>query len=155
MIKLLLATLILFCSTHNCFGQANSNTSPAPFSIKIKGPSQIKSGAEIEVRVQLTNDSDHSVDASAFYMGGVDFQYDYDIRDKDGKSIEARAKPKGGSIVTVTLAPGESREEGTLVNRAFAMTQPGEYEIQLSRAVSSGATDTVVKSNKITVKVTQ
>ena len=58
-----------------------------------------------------------------------------------------------GSFRSVTLKPGESLDEGTLVSRVFNMAEPGEYSVQLSRALSGDQQKGVVKSNTITVNV--
>lgn len=125
----------------------------APFSIAITGPTEAKAGSEIEIRVTMTNTSDHDIDAGSFFVDGVDTAYKYEVRDGKGNLAEKKVKQLAGSIRMETLKPGENTEEGTLVSRVCNMSRADRYEIQLSRAISNDAKQGVVKSNKITITV--
>jgi len=150
-----LTLLIAAIATGACLGQTSPETkSPAlPFTVTITGPSEIKTGVEVDVRVTITNTSNHDVSAGSFYVDGVDTGYTYDVRDSAGNPAQKKSIVMSGSIKFGRLKPGESAEEGTLVNRVFNMTRPGRYTIQVSRQVGDSK-GTVVKSNTITVTVT-
>jgi hypothetical protein len=132
---------------------SSAQSSGAPFSINISGPPQTKVGSEIELRVQLTNTSNHSITLSPLYIDGIDTSFDYEVRDSTGSLKEKKERKMQGSFRSVTLKPGESLDEGTLVSRVFNMAEPGEYSVQLSRALSGDQQKGVVKSNTITVNV--
>jgi len=150
-----LTLLIAAIATGACLGQTSPETkSPAlPFTLTISGPAEVKTGSGVEVRVKITNTSTREIDAGTFYVDGVDTGYTYDVRDSAGNPAQKKSIVMSGSIRLAKLKPGGSVEKGTLVSRIFDMTRPGQYEIQLSRAVG-GPKDAVVKSNKITVTIT-
>jgi hypothetical protein len=131
--------------------QTSHNQSTPPLSIAISVPASVTVGTDVEVRIRTTNTADHDINVSSFYSDGVDFAFEYDIRDESGKPIEIRKKPRGGSIVPLTLSPGETKEGGTFISHIGSMKLPGQYTIQLFRTVPG---DGIVYSNKVTVTVT-
>jgi hypothetical protein len=152
MLSMLLASIAVAVA---CPGQTSPDTksSALPFTITISGPAEVKTGSGVEVRVKITNTSTREIDAGTFYVDGVDTGYTYDVRDSAGNPAQKKNMVMSGSIRLARLKPGESVEKGTLVSRIFDMTHPGQYEIQLSRAVG-GPKDPIVKSNKVTVTIT-
>lgn len=127
-----------------------------PFSIVITPvKSSVPVGGAIDIKIRLTNNSDHEINVSGSWEHGMDMSYNYDVHDSNGNSPE-RKKHEG--LLTDTgkvhsLSPGESVEETSSVSEGCDMSTPGEYVIQLSRQVPDDP-KTVVKSNKITVTVT-
>jgi hypothetical protein len=135
------------------FVRAQAASPAQPFSITISGPEEVKAGADIEINIQLTNSSDHEINLIEFYENGVNLSYSYDVRDEKGVLREKKSKRRsGGSVKPRTVKVGESIEAGTLVSRVFDMSQPGQYVIQVSHAISDDPKN-AVKSNSITVKV--
>ncbi len=119
----------------------------------ISGAEEVKAGADIEIKIKFTNNSNHEINLLEFYENGVNLSYSYDVRDEKGVLIEKKNKRRlGGSVKQRTIKAGESVEAGTLVSRVFNMSQPGQYVIQVSYAISDDPKD-AVKSNSITVKV--
>jgi len=51
--------------------------------------------------------------------------------------------------------PNESTKENIALSDLYDLSHPGQYTIQVSRAVSDKPKDGVVKSNTITVTVTE
>jgi hypothetical protein len=109
----------------------------------------------VELRVRLTNTSDHEINGSTVNVNGFSPAYLYDVRDQSGNAIQQKQIDPGhqGSAQVIMLKPGESRAETTRIDEAFDLW-PDTYTIQLSRPVSDEPGASVVKSNKITITVT-
>lgn len=142
---------------NNAFAQREQHSETnvrTPFSITIRGPAECKSGSEIEIRFLVTNTSDHDIDMSSVYRAGVDLAFRYEIHNSKGQLLEAtKVLRLALSPIQYSLAPGRTREGGTLISRLFAMSKPDRYEIQMSRVTSGDAKALVVMSNKLTVNV--
>ncbi len=133
----------------------------APFSIVLAtaNPS-IKPGTDVWVKIQLTNNTRHDLSLPVMDINGVDAEYQFDVRSTDGSSVakivNAHPEIKIGSIKSRTVKPGEStRWEEVRASKVYDMSRPGEYVIQVSRVVSENATEGIVKSNTITITVTE
>ena len=150
--KLVLLSTFVVVSVLIGLGQANSESAAAPLSVAISSPVQVRTGQHLEIRVKFTNISDHELTFSTFYVEGTDITLHYDIRDSQGNLQERKDRDRDGSIKSVTLKPGQSEEEGTLVSQIFVMP-PGEYTIQLSRDIPGESGGNVAKSNRIRVTV--
>lgn len=127
-----------------------------PFSI-VATPvnSSVPVGGAIDIKIRLTNNSDHEINVSGSWEHSMDMSYSYYVRDSNGNSPE-RKKHEGPITDTGkvrSLSPGQSVDETTNVSETYEMSTPGEYVIQLSRQAPDDP-KTVVKSNKITVTVT-
>lgn len=139
--------------------QTNAPTThKEPFTITITVPeTEIKAGAEIELKVLMTNTSRHDVPERAIVVanGWGDLSYKYDCNDASGKSVAREVSMDGlvsiGSIPA--LKSGKSRETSVLLNSVCDVSQPGKYEIQLSRTEPSDPDHRIVKSNKIILTV--
>lgn len=158
---LLLALLVLratFAGTAS--PQEGSVRSAQPFSITINlSTPEVKSGSPVELRIKLTNTSDHPMNSSAVYTEGVNLTFEYEVQKLNGTPLGEICKNVGGCIRTVIvskpLEPGQSREDGTVVSNLYDMREPGQYAVQLSRLIDGGdASRGRVKSNKVTVTVT-
>ena len=79
--------------------------------------------------------------------------YQYDCRDTSGKSVPKELFMVGSAGEIPGLKPGESREETVPVDRICDFSQPGEYEIQVSRSDVGDPKRPLVKSNIITISV--
>ncbi len=53
------------------------------------------------------------------------------------------------------LKPGESSKEDAVLSELFTFSSPGEYVVQLSRYVDDDLQKQLVKSNKLTITVTE
>jgi hypothetical protein len=112
--------------------------------------------------VIVTNTSKHKIECAAPYNGMVDMDMldEYDIRDGSGNPVEKNTiKHEGfaGNFPPAqVLKPGESKHIGDdTLSILYNLNRPGQYTIQMSRAVSNHPRDGVVKSNTITVTVTE
>jgi hypothetical protein len=156
------AVLIAVSITASFCGQAWAAQAPFTVTITTDRPA-VKTGSQVIINVRLTNTSKRDIACDAAYndMLGMDMYDKYDIRDGGANVIEKNAiahRELGGRSIrpACTLKPGESKVIGSdVISIAHNLRRPGEYTIQMSRAVSDNPRDGVVKSNKITVTVTE
>jgi hypothetical protein len=119
----------------------------------------VESGSQVHLKVVMKNLSDHDLNYSLCYSNGLDRAYEYDVRDSHGKALAilTRKHSEIGPTFKVWPAhlvkPGETDSSGGVISTFYDMTQPGEYTVQVSRAVSDNPKDGVVRSNKITVTI--
>ena len=132
----------------------------ASFTLSISAEkASVKAGTDFGVKMLMTNASSQAVDCTMASVNGIDQRFRYDAQDSSGKPIRRITKKhpelQAGSLALCTLNPGESTTEEVMLSRVFDFTTPGQYEIQVSRPISANEKDGVVKSNKITITVTQ
>jgi hypothetical protein len=166
-VKDLWASILLLCtvSIAAAFGQSDAQDQPKhPFSITISALKPVvKVGDIVVLKVKLTNTSGQDINGSASYDRGLHAGYEYDVRDSSGTPVQRnpRSGPTGQPIPLNldarirTLKPNESVEEVTVISRTFDLSQPGEYVIQLCRRIHGNPGDDAVKSNAITITVTE
>lgn len=123
----------------------------------------VKAGSDIFIKVHLTNISRHnlSLGYDKDSRTNVDFSHEYEVRDSSGHVARKRPinHPEIGSSghgwPARILKSHESMDiSGDFISRLYDLSQPGDYTIQLSRAVSGDPKNGVVKSNAIMVTVT-
>ena len=136
-----------------CSFAASQPNNESGLSIVITAPSELKSGSELDLRIQLTNTSDHDINLLDFYTDGVNNSYEYQVRDATGRVKKHKDTKAHGSFRTLTLKPGETTEQGTLISRAFDLEEPGQYSIRLSRSTGQPSAQSRATSNQITVTV--
>lgn len=145
-----------------CQTQSSQATSERLFSLTLSAltPS-VEAGKRIELKIVMKNLTDHNL---AYQYGIRDYQdrsNDYEVWDASGKKLEPSRKkyPQIGDTFEPTLPhivkPGETETSGIAITLLYDMTQPGTYTIQASRRISDEPNDGVVRSNKITITVTQ
>jgi hypothetical protein len=144
---------------------ADAQRSPSiigPFQLTVSADhAVVQSGQHIWVRVLMKNISNGNVDCSKTYSNGINLQFRFIIHGPDGNVIAKKQVPHpeledAASFTPCTLAQNQSTEaEDNLINRRFDMSTPGEYTIQVERGISANEKDGFVKSNKITINVTQ
>ena len=151
-----------------------AQTTKQPFIITISaeapavqtGPESyvVKSGSEVFVNVHITNTSKHnlSLGYDSDSRTGVTFEHHYEVRDSAGNSAAQRkiSHPEIGSTghgwPARILKPAESMDiPGDRISGLYNLTQPGKYTIQLLRAISGNPKDGEVRSNTITLTVTE
>lgn len=120
----------------------------------------VKAGADVWVKVHLTNTSSRDMDLSASIndMIGIDPNYNIDVRDMSGnpgaKKHHDHMNLATGHGVFRSLKAGDSVTDEINVGRLYDFSTPGRYTIQISRQISENAKDGSVKSNAIRVTVT-
>jgi hypothetical protein len=122
----------------------------------------VKAGAEVGIDIVKTNTSKHEEDCIMIHnnMTGVDDKYQYDLRDRSGNPVDKRRIEHPEPFIippgSCTLKPGESQASGgNTITRLYDLSRPGEYAVQVSQPVSDNPKDGVVKSNTITITVTE
>ncbi len=134
-----------------------------PLSIAISTPqSALKAGSEVRIEVTLTNTSNRRV---LIQERNPATDYEIDVRDQRGTAVpetdlgrklkEPPVIPMNSRNFEMYLRPNESAKENIALSDLYDMSHPGQYTIQVSRAVSNKPKDGVVKSNTITVTVTE
>jgi len=136
---------------------AERESARPPFTITISAlnPS-FKAGSHVELRIVMTNTSNQDIDAEEVFDGSIDASYKYDVLDEQGNPAP-RKNLKGPYTPNVRmriLKPGESTSEVTNVAKWVDFSQPGEYQIQVSRYIGDDEKDGVVKSNTIIITIT-
>ncbi len=162
--KILLTRAALIAVSITASFSAQAWAAQAPFSVTITADRPVvKAGSQVIINVKLTNTSKRDIACDVAYNDilGMDTYDKYDIRDGRANVVEKNtiAHPElGGRSIrpACTLKPGESKVIGSdVISIAHKLGRPGEYTIQMSRAVSDNPRDGVVKSDKITVTVTE
>lgn len=134
-----------------------------PLSIAISTPqSALKVGSEVRIEVTLTNTSNRRV---LIQERNPATDYQIDVRDERGTAVpetdfgrklkEPPVIPMNSRNFGMYLRPNESTKENIALSDLYDLSHPGQYTIQVSRAVSNKPKDGVVKSNTITVTVTE
>jgi hypothetical protein len=128
-----------------------------PFKIAItSAPATVVSGAEVSIKVSLTNTSDHDVRGGVGYTrGNIASIFRFEVRDEHGKLVPKRIYPHPelegvGTVRFGTIPPGETVTEDQEVSALYDMRKPGKYTIQVWKRDPKYD----IKSNKVTVTVT-
>ena len=159
----ILPILILVSVTSILAPRQNKAAKEPPFAIVIAVETPVvKAGSGVLVYGRLTNTSSKPLDASGCYCGpsGLDSYLTWEVRDESGRLATKRVYPHAelatsSAILDRIVKPGESLTGSQDIGRLFDMTRPGRYVIQASRRVSDEKNSDSVKSNKVTVTVTQ
>ncbi len=132
-----------------------------PFSITIATTQGVvKSGSDLTLKVTITNTSSHAI---SFSDTNRVCDYLVEVRDEKGnlapdtpqkKQITCGGPVEGRNII-VSLQPGESTEDEVVVSDLSDMTRPGFYSAQLARKAPKDLGGGLVKSNWLTIQVTQ
>jgi hypothetical protein len=117
----------------------------------------------VTVRIRKTNTTNHEIPKQGVENGAYGCAFDV----RDSKGNQAPPAPHGddpvigGGIAWIVgtkeavLQPNESNVDSAPLSEWYDLTKPGTYTIQVSQHVSSDPASPVVKSNKITITVTQ
>jgi hypothetical protein len=127
--------ILLFISLVS-FAGANS----APFSLTIAGPeAPVKSGAEIKIRLSLTNTSDREI---TIFDTSRDCDYQAEVFRSDGSPARGTEYKRGlkceGTLIVnrnvlITLKPHQSTEDNLTISDLYDMRSPGKFR-QICRA---------------------
>jgi len=135
----------------------------SPLSIAISTPqSTLKVGSEVRIEVTLTNASSRRV---LIQERNPATDYEIDVRDERGTPVpetDLGRKLKEPPVIPMNsrnfgkyLRPNESTKETIPLSDLYSLSHAGQYTIQVSRLMSNKPKDVVVKSNTITVTVTE
>jgi hypothetical protein len=133
---------------------------PPPFSIVISAAHEVVSaGVPIPMVVTFRNTSSHDI---GIERAPVEFNFEIDVHDSsgnrpslaDGSKVPIEGvETRGGSHFSIFMSPGEALKIDFEIDKAYDLSKPGAYTIQLSRM--DEATKSEAKSNMITVTVTK
>ena len=133
-----------------------------PFAIVISAvESTVKARSSVPIKVQMTNTSSQDLDASGNWsdLTGADPNYVFDVRDSTGKLAPKRVyehpELQFGKAIFRTVGPGGSITDTPDISRQYDMSRPGKYTIQVRREIPKGLGKGTVKSNVITVTITE
>ena len=128
-----------------------------PFKIAItSAPASTMAGADISIKVSLTNTSDHDVREGVGYgRGNIASIFRFEVRDEHGKLVPKRIYPHPeldgmGSVRFGTIHRGETWTQDQEVSALYDMRKPGKYTIQVWKRDPNYD----IKSNIVTVTVT-
>ncbi|MFL6228127.1 MAG: DUF305 domain-containing protein [Pyrinomonadaceae bacterium] len=127
-----------------------------PFKIAITiENSTIIAGADIWIKVSLTNTSNQDVPAGVGYSrGNIASIFRFEVRDEHGELVPKRTYPhpelESGSVTFVTIHHGETWTQDQEVSALYDMRKPGKYTIQVWQRDPNFD----IKSNVVTVTVT-
>jgi len=157
----LLSTGMMLLIASGAAPSAGQSLAKQPFTIVISTENlNLKVGSPVTIKLELTNTSQQSLDASANISDqtGFDPNFNIDVRDPNGhpaaKKVLKHPELAGGHAhPDWALAPGATLTEHFNLDRAYDFSQPGQYVIQMSRAIPKALGTGVVTSNKITITV--
>lgn len=151
-----LFVMVLVCATISTVGAVPTATPKCSITIEALS-SEVKVGSAIIVKIHLLNTGDSEISSRGPFSDGVDAIYQYDCRDKTGKSAKRDAMGlfgPGGDHPVESIKPGDSYDELIPINRVCDLSQPGKYTIQVSRTFKDqSGKDEAVKSNLVTITV--
>ncbi len=159
-ITLVVATFAFIPGLSAATGDSNQ-----PFTITINAPqTTIKVGDPVNIHVVMTNVSDQEVNLLTEFDAGCD----YSVQVQSNNNPKTHQPDCSGSAAFLHLKPGKQFESNTDLSKilrydskvgdmvkVFDFTSPGEYVIQLSRHVADDPDKKIVKSNKLTITVTE
>ena len=158
--KAVVGVLLAASCVLSVFGQMR--TALAPFNVTISPETPVvKATHPVIVDVTVTNTSNRRL---LIQERNPATDYEFDVRDERGNAVpetdlgrklkEPPTIPMNSRNFGVYLRPNESTKETIALSDLYDLSHPGQYTIQVSRAVSNKPKDGVVKSNTITVTVT-
>ena len=150
--------LILFtlavCAT------SSTQSSAPPFALALEAEENpVKAGSEVKVDITLSNSSTRAMHIS---YGLTESDYAFEVRDSQNRippETEFARKAKGRGFSSDQLfyvQPGENLPKALLVVSTFYdLSRPGNYKIQVSRTIPKELGSGTIKSNTITLAVTE
>ncbi len=128
-----------------------------PFKIAIAAEnSTIVAGADLSIKVSLTNTSNQDVYEGVMYKDGIglDSTLGFVVRDEHEKLVPKRTYPheelRTGKVIFRTISAGQTLTQPQPVSALYDMRKPGKYTIQVWRRNP----EYDIKSNIVTVTVT-
>jgi hypothetical protein len=153
--------LVFFLLTSFPFDRTAPLPPQWPFSLTISSPqTSFKSGSRVWVKLIMTNTSKRAI---TLEDANPACDYQLDVRDANGNAVpDTEFKTKlnctsprlTGRDIIYSLKPHESRQDEIVLNSMSQMTQPGTYFVQLARKIPRDLGKGVVKSNVVSVEVT-
>jgi hypothetical protein len=140
-----------------------AQSTDAPFTLTLSAKTyEFRAGSDVKITIVQTNTSKQTIDCTYRGSGGVDHEYNYEVRDEDGNLAEKAVRPnmdlEPEDSHACGIAPGESRTEGIKLSRVYKFDRPGKYVVQVSRyfpdITDEKGRPLKVQSNTITITIT-
>jgi hypothetical protein len=149
----LLTTIVAFANP--LLAQKHPAKPPFTLVLTSKEP-KVSLGADVWVKIVWTNTSKVELNDNLYRdPSGLDFNYILDFQDSDGHPVTKAPVSATGSAEFGTLKPGDSQNDDIDLSRLYKLSRPGDYTLQVSRRVPKELGNGVIKSNKITITLTQ
>jgi hypothetical protein len=155
------ARLVLILILGSYFGTSFPQTGKQPLSLSISVPEHVMPiGSELKVRTTLTNMTNHVITLRDRIRA---CDYPVEVRYETGnlapetnyqRQLKCNAKFTESRNILVTLKPGESRDDEIILNQLFELSAPGNYSVQVSRAIPKELGPEPIKSNVTTITIT-
>ena len=150
----------ILCGILTGYGLAQKPPKKSPFTLTLGGGPTASLNTGVWVKVQWTNTSDRPLDSSANILDAqnVDPNFLFDLLDDTGRPVPKKVykfPETSGHAEFGTLKPGESITHDVNLVRIFQLKKPGKYSLQVSRAIPEGLGHGTIKSNIVTLNVTQ
>src|SRR6267142_5173378 len=104
--------------------------------------STIVAGADISIKVSLTNTSNQDIYEGVMYKDGIglDSTFRFEVCDEHGKLVPKRTYPheelRTGKVTFRTISAGQTLTQPQPVSALYDLRKPGVYTIQVSRGAS-------------------
>ncbi len=141
---------------------AQKHTAKPPFTLVLTAEKPTVSlGSDVWVKVRWTNTSDEELNASAYVdkSTNLDLNYSLEFRDSGGRPVpKIPDKSPVGRFFDAqfgALKPGETIDNDISLRRLYDLNRPGKYTLQVSRRVPEALGGGTIKSNIITITVSQ
>lgn len=135
-------------------GKPSAN-SPAQLKIMTQTVASLV-GARVQLFVQLTNVSDHSIEVGENYTDDVDRNYEFHLINDTGVELQVKLAGQKKSTATriIRLNPGQLNAEEICLSCVYGgFNVPGKYTFSLSHQVSSDGQTSTIQSNELTFSV--
>jgi hypothetical protein len=139
---------------------ASTESSTPPFALTLEAEENpVKSGSEVKVDITLSNSSNRAMHMS---YGLSELDYAFEVRDSHRipPETEFARESKGRAYFAndhlFYLQPGENLPKALLVvSKFYDVSRPEKYNIQVSRAVPMDLGAGTIKSNVVTITITE
>jgi len=152
----------LFCVMASMLLGGTIPTGPQPFSLTLEPPTQkLQPGSPVEINLTLTDISGHEIaliDANRWCDYGIE------IRDSHGqlppetgykRELKCSFRVIAGRRMIRALRPGESFQDEMPVTQIYDLNRADDYYIQVSRKVPKELGGGTIKSNIVTLTISE
>ncbi len=143
-----------------CAASSTQSSTP-PFALTLQAAENpVKAGSEVTVDITLSNSSNRAMHIS---LGLSELDYAFELRDSQNRippetelARNSKGRPYFSNDHVFYLQPGETLPKAPLVvSKFYDLSRPGKYTIQASRQVPRELGGGLIKSNPITLIITE
>jgi hypothetical protein len=126
--------------------------------LAIAAPTEtVRVGSDLKIKTKLTNTSNRAI---SFFDTNRECDYPPDVRMEDGRQAPRTSDyshvscgDASGRRIAIKLEPGQSTEDELIINQFYDLSRPGKYHIQVTRKLPKETGITDVKSNFISITI--